>query len=575
MKNNLLKLSLITVFVITILLALSIMVNAADGNVAKIGEKEYASLETAVKEVPADGTETTITLLRNVEAGSGFKVKANQNIVIDFDNHTYDASLPTVGSTGTETNGCQLLKGSKVTFKNGTLLSTTAAIVIQNYSDLTLLDMTVDSTNSIKDSYALSCNNGEINILGNTSLRSNGYAFDMCWAPNVGYPEGTQITVDTTGKIEGDIQLDVWGDFREDIKSTLNIKNIKHIGRIEADQRLAKQLTIQGGTYTSDVQKYISDESVQIKVSDTEYKVGPKATDLMINENIEITIGETKKLDLTVKPIDTIQSVVYSSNDNDIVTVDENGNVTAVKPGEAVITVKIGDMTKECKVKVNAKEVSVDLPVINEDGESVAVGVLAGTQMTLKDMLVLEAKNNEEVKQALDEGKDVKVEVSVDNIDAEKISEEDKNLISKIITESGVAQYFDINLFIKVNGNQIGKIEEPSKALTFELFIPAELLKENREFYIVRVHNGIAEKIDGTLKDNKFIFETDKFSTYALVYTDEELGETGNTGTNKPNTDIEEEKDDTPKTGVTTHIFFASVVGIVAMAGVVVLRKRK
>ena len=44
----------------------------------------------------------------------------------------------TVGSSGTETNGFQLLKGSTVAFKNGTINAGKAKIVIQNYADLTL-----------------------------------------------------------------------------------------------------------------------------------------------------------------------------------------------------------------------------------------------------------------------------------------------------------------------------------------------------------------------------------------------------------------------------------------------------
>ena len=100
----------------------------------KIGDKEYATLDEAVAAVPTDGTQTTITLLRDVEEGPGFIAQPNQNFIIDFAGYTYDASSPTVRSTGTETNACQLLKGSTVTLKNGTFTSTTAKKMIQNYS---------------------------------------------------------------------------------------------------------------------------------------------------------------------------------------------------------------------------------------------------------------------------------------------------------------------------------------------------------------------------------------------------------------------------------------------------------
>ncbi len=54
----------------------------------------------------------------------------------------------TVGSSGTETNGFQLLKGSTVAFKNGTINAGKAKIVIQNYADLTLEDVTLDAQDS-------------------------------------------------------------------------------------------------------------------------------------------------------------------------------------------------------------------------------------------------------------------------------------------------------------------------------------------------------------------------------------------------------------------------------------------
>ena len=41
--------------------------------------------------------------------------------MVDFGGHSYCGSSPTVGSTGTETQAFQLLKGSTVVFKNGIL----------------------------------------------------------------------------------------------------------------------------------------------------------------------------------------------------------------------------------------------------------------------------------------------------------------------------------------------------------------------------------------------------------------------------------------------------------------------
>lgn len=587
MKKLNLRMVVVLIMTITILFALSILVNASEENVVKIGEKEYDSLAEAVKDVPTDGTQTTITLLKNVDSGSGFVVNKGQNILIDFAGFTYDASTPTVGSTGTETNGCQLLKGSTVTMKNGKLMSTTAKILIQNYCNLTLQDMVIDGTKTPDCSYVLSNNNGKVNIIGNTSILGNDNAFDMCWAPNNGYPDGTQITVDTTGTIQGNIELGLWGAYAENVKSTLNIKNVNHIGKFNiTDERLSKQLTIEGGKFTSNVSNHVKEGYIAVKVSDEEYKVGLKATGLTVKENITMTVGDTTKLEAKVEPVLTIEKLEFSSNNQDVATIDSNGNIKAVKAGEAIITVKVGNIEKKCTVKVNAKEISIELPIIDDSGKDIDVGVSTEVEKEINEILKEEVNKNEIVKEALETGKDVKVEIKINKVDAVKLDKDEIQKIEEAIENGNVAQYFDISLLIKVNGEKIGEISEPSKELTFTLSIPKELLKEGREFYIIRIHNGKAEIIEGTLVDGKFTFMTDKFSTYALAYTDSEEEIVQDNPDNekddeKENNDIDnsnindDEKDSTPKTGVINNIAFVTIIGIITLCGAIALKKRK
>lgn len=588
MKKLNLRLVIVLVIAITLLFGLSIMVNASEENAVKIGEKEYASLAEALKDVPTDGSQTTITLLKDVDDGNGFIVNAGQNIVIDFAGFTYDAST-TVGSAGTETNGSQLLKGSTVTMKNGKLTSTKAKILIQNYCDLTLQDMIIDGTKAPDCSYVLSNNNGKVNIIGNTSILGNDNAFDMCWAPNNGYPDGTQITVDTTGTIQGNIELGLWGEYAEDVKSTLNIKNVNHIGKFNiTDERLTKQLTIEGGSFTSNVSDYVKEGYIAVKTSDEEYKVGLKATGLTVKENITMTVGDTTKLEAKVEPVSTIEEVEFSSNNQDVVTIDSNGNIKAVKAGEAIITIKIGNIEKKCTVKVSAKEISTELPIIDDSGKDINIGVSTEVEKEINEILKEEVSKNEIVKEALETGKDVKVEIKINKVDAVKLDKEEIQKIEEAIENGNVAQYFDISLLIKVNGEKIGEISEPSKELTFTLSIPKELLKEGREFYIIRMHNGKAEKIEGTLSDGNFTFMTDKFSTYALAYTDSEEeivqekpdnndsenDEGGNNDIDNSNIN-DDEKDSTPKTGVINNIAFVTIIGIITLCGAIALKKRK
>ena len=77
---------------------------------------------------------------------------------------------------------------------------------------------------------------------------------------------------------------------------------------------------------------------------------------------LTLTEGETETLTATVKPDNADnRKVTWSSDKTEIATVDGTGKVTAVKAGEAVITVTTedGGKTATCKVTVKAKAVNV------------------------------------------------------------------------------------------------------------------------------------------------------------------------------------------------------------------------
>ena len=77
---------------------------------------------------------------------------------------------------------------------------------------------------------------------------------------------------------------------------------------------------------------------------------------------LTLTEGETETLTATVKPDNADnRKVTWSSDKTEVATVDGDGNVTAVKPGEAVVTVTTedGGKTATCKVTVKAKAVNV------------------------------------------------------------------------------------------------------------------------------------------------------------------------------------------------------------------------
>ena len=193
----------------------------------------FTSLQAAYDAVAADGT---ITILNSVE-GPGLVI--NKNVTIDFAGFTYTFNEG-VGSTGTETNGLQILNGNTVVLKNGTLNVAESAkakfyILVQNYANLTVDGMKLDGANLDKysgtdgDSYVLSNNSGTVNIIGKTEIIANNegdkaFAFDVCKYANYAPP-----VVNVTGA------------------------EVKVNGAIEVHQDIPNNLNISAGTFTTEI----------------------------------------------------------------------------------------------------------------------------------------------------------------------------------------------------------------------------------------------------------------------------------------------------------------------------------
>ena len=88
-------------------------------------------------------------------------------------------------------------------------------------------------------------------------------------------------------------------------------------------------------------------------------------------DNIELIEGKTDKIEVTVKPGHaTNKEVTFSSSDETVVKIDENGNVEAIGNGDAVITVTSKDdpdIYVEIPVKVNKPVIPVDEIKVNKD----------------------------------------------------------------------------------------------------------------------------------------------------------------------------------------------------------------
>lgn len=174
---------------------------------------------------------------------------------------------------------------------------------------------------------------------------------------------------------------------------------------------------------------------------------------------------------------------------------------------------------------VEKQKVNVDAPVV--DGINVKE-VTMGVKKTLELEEVLKSSLT---KSQIDfEGFNPTVKIIIVKQDEEQVQEETLKNIKKFIEEKNnnikTSDYFDITLNVLEPRTQeiMGILNELTGKVQFEIAIPDDLKQVSKEysrtFYIIREHEGEVEILPATLKDEKLLFETDKFSTYVLAYED-------------------------------------------------------
>ena len=91
------KISLVLLLTLLIATIAPVLIYATTGNVAKIGNKEYATLEEAVN---VAGKDDVITLINNVELSDTLLLNNNKEVTIDLNNHNISAPDTTIRVQG-------------------------------------------------------------------------------------------------------------------------------------------------------------------------------------------------------------------------------------------------------------------------------------------------------------------------------------------------------------------------------------------------------------------------------------------------------------------------------------------
>lgn len=172
---------------------------------------------------------------------------------------------------------------------------------------------------------------------------------------------------------------------------------------------------------------------------------------------------------------------------------------------------------KEAEIEVINPNDKVDVPTIGIVDKN-------NVQVILNAILT----TNTQILEYIKSGIDVEVKVESKNINKPSNESEFINKIKALTKNARVVNYFDIsiNILDASDDSTLSKITEINGKMNLSVILPDNLKEVSegykRNYYILREHNGTIEILNTQVStDGKYIaFSSDKFSTFALAYSD-------------------------------------------------------
>ncbi len=326
--------------------------------------------------------------------------------------------------------------------------------------------------------------------------------------------------------------------------------------------------TITGGSFNSNVTPEVPEGYQVLTLADK--NVIDKTLELKVDTDTVYYVEKGKSVSLNYTANDTAKKYLeITSADKAIATVSD-GMITGVKAGTTEITldapglggsvkVVVFEVVPEETTETESNNVSTESAVAISDNVSAIVSdVLAGK----KEIKGIDTETSEKIAAAVKEGNVITTELENKEVKTDDLSKETTEKVEKVLNkDEKIAAAFDINVLIKQNNESIGKLTELDKKIVVIVDVPKELpaVKEgfSRTYYMIRVHDGVAERLETKLENGKLSFQTDKFSDYVLVYED------------VANTEL----DDTPKTGDISYAAAIITISILGLGAVKVLKR--
>ncbi len=241
----------------------------------------------------------------------------------------------------------------------------------------------------------------------------------------------------------------------------------KFSGEFNNDGTTKYSAVISGGTFTSDVSKYLASGYNILKIKDNEYIVSNASKE----EKVEV------------------EEVTPAVEEKTIETIKDEGTTITVKDEKG----------EEKKLELDS---STDVSVVLESKE-----ITKSESTSKEDKVFTESEKKEVVNKVVEE-----VQKSIS--DSKSVSASDVGVIPLDIT---------LNIVTKKDGEETKtqQVSTLSKNITVTLYLDNQTMEkvDGKIVKVVRIHDGVTDVLETKLNGNALSFETDKFSTYVITYT--------------------------------------------------------
>ena len=324
----------------------------------------------------------------------------------------------------------------------------------------------------------------------------------------------------------------------------------------------------------SEVDKLIEEAKKDIENAETLKEI--EEIKEKLNEAVNELLEETKKQDIEKAKEEAINSIEETAQ-KDKEAIDERTDLTEEeKQAQKAIIDEEAEAAKAAVTETSDRE-SLEAVVLQTqsyvDSGNIVVSYEADiaegapkTNINVNERALKMAVLDEEEKQEVKNGNEARIflEVKVEDITFE-VSSEDKVLVEESLDDKEIGMYIDISLYKQIGEKSAKLIHEPGVNIELSIEVPEELINTDsnvtRTYYLMRVHNGETEIIEGSYnaETNEFTFVTDRFSTYVILYMDS----------------ANNVKDTVPKTGETGSLAYLYALAALCGVGMVYFNRRK